>query len=170
MASVAFAPVAHADDLSPVYNALAPAPAGVNWTGFYIGGNVGYAHSTYSASNVTGSASGAGTLFGLPIDLGSATTAIPGGSVGDDSVEAGAQIGFNYQIGQAVLGLEADIQATDLNGRFNNNGTLSLAGFPGELNSQISMQTDWYATVRGRLGYSFGALMPYVTGGSRLRR
>jgi outer membrane immunogenic protein len=27
------------------------------------------------------------------------------------------------------------------------------------------MKADWFATVRGRLGYSFGALMPYVTGG-----
>jgi outer membrane immunogenic protein len=27
------------------------------------------------------------------------------------------------------------------------------------------VKTDWFATVRGRLGYSFGRFLPYVTGG-----
>jgi outer membrane immunogenic protein len=168
LCSVALVQAANAADLGPVVKAPLVAPAPLTWTGFYIGGNVGWAHSRYSASNVTGSESAIASLAGVPIiDLGSGTAGFPGADVGNDSAAAGAQIGFNYQIGRAVLGLEADIQATDLNGRLNNNGTFSLSGIglPADLNSQISMRTDWYATMRGRLGYSFGSLMPYVTGG-----
>jgi hypothetical protein len=81
MASVAFAPVAHAADLGPAdkTSVLAPAPAGVNWTGFYIGGNVGYSHSTYSASNMTGTASGDVNIPGATIPLGSGTVGLPSG-------------------------------------------------------------------------------------------
>jgi hypothetical protein len=53
-------------------------------------------------------------LPGFALPIGSGTAGIPGSDVGNDSAAAGAQIGFNYQIGQTVLGLEADIQATDL--------------------------------------------------------
>jgi outer membrane immunogenic protein len=166
LCSVALMQAANAADLGPVIKAPLVAPAPLTWTGFYIGGNVGWTHSNYSASNVTGGASAIALIPGFPLPLGSGTAGIPGSDVGNDSAAAGAQIGFNYQIGQTVLGLEADIQATDLNGRFNNNATFSLSpGLSADLNSQISMRTDWYATVRGRLGYSFGALMPYVTGG-----
>jgi outer membrane immunogenic protein len=166
LCSVALMQTANAADLAVKAPLMPPAPAAVNWTGFYIGGNVGWANSRYSESDVTGGASALISLpGGLPLGSGSGTAGFPGADVGNNSAAAGAQIGFNYQIGQAVLGLEADIQATDLNGRFNNDGTLSLSGIPAELNSQISVRTDWYATVRGRLGYSFGSLMPYVTGG-----
>jgi outer membrane immunogenic protein len=155
---------AQAADLNADDKALAS--AGVNWTGFYIGGNVGWAHSRYSASNVTGSTSAIATIPPIVLPLGSAAADFPGTDVGNDAAEGGAQIGFNYQVGQAVLGLEADIQATDLNGRFNNNAVASLSpGLDADLQSSISMKTAWYATVRGRLGYSFGRLMPYVTGG-----
>jgi outer membrane immunogenic protein len=160
--------VPQAADLSPAYKApaLAPAPGTVSWTGFYVGGNVGWAHSNSSESNATDSVSTIITVFGLPLDLGSASTNFPGGVVNNNAVGAGAQIGYNYEIARVVLGVEADIQATNLSGRFNNNASfLASGGFTYNLTSQVSTKTDWFATVRGRLGYSFGAFMPYVTGG-----
>jgi outer membrane immunogenic protein len=170
MASAAFAPVAHAADLGPADKApvLAPAPAGVNWTGFYIGGNVGYSHSTYSASNVTGTASADLSIFGgPPAPIAPATTAgLPSVGAGNGSFTGGGQIGFNYQIGPTVLGLEADFQGANLNGSLGSNGTIDLpvVGAVG-VNSSVSLRTDWYATVRGRIGHPFGAFLPYVTGG-----
>lgn len=167
LASVAFAPVAHAADLRPDDKApvLAPAPAGVNWTGFYIGGNVGYSHSTYSASNVSGTTSADLSVFGAPLPLGSGTVGLPSVGAGNGSFTGGGQIGFDYQIGPTVLGLEADFQGANLNGSFDSNGTIDLSGSPVGVNSSVSLKTDWYATVRGRIGHPFGALLPYVTGG-----
>jgi outer membrane immunogenic protein len=167
MASVAFAPVAHAADLGPAdkTSVLAPAPAGVNWTGFYIGGNVGYAHSTYSASDVTGTASAGMNVGGVPLPLGSGTVGLPSVGAGNGSFTGGGQIGFNYQIGPTVLGLEADFQGANLNGSLDSNSAIDLGVGPVGINSSVSLKTDWYATVRGRIGHPFGAFLPYVTGG-----
>ncbi len=61
----------------------------------------------------------------------------------------GGQIGYNYQMGQFVLGLEARLQGADL----------SVSG-PGGI-----IKTDYFATVRGRAGVAFDRFMPYITGG-----
>jgi outer membrane immunogenic protein len=84
---------------------------------------------------------------------------------GNGSFTGGGQIGFNYQIGPTVLGLEADFQGANLNGSFDSNGTIDLSGSPVGVNSSVSLKTNWYATVRGRIGHPFGAFLPYVTGG-----
>jgi outer membrane immunogenic protein len=70
---------------------------GYNWSGFYIGGNVGYSwgrsNDTSTLTNTAGT-----TLF---------TTA---GGANLDGVVGGGQIGYNRQIQNWVWGLEADIQ------------------------------------------------------------
>src|SRR6201996_4999303 len=72
---------------------------GYNWSGFYIGGNVGY--SWGRSSDTTTYTNGAGaTLF---------TAA---GSSNLDGVVGGGQIGYNGQTQNGVGGLEADIQGT----------------------------------------------------------
>jgi outer membrane immunogenic protein len=53
----------------------------------------------------------------------------------------GAQIGYNFQFSQFVLGVEGDISSTDWD------------------------DISWLATVRGRLGYAWEKVMPYATGG-----
>ena len=55
LSTVALGPItAQAADLAPVrMSSKAPAQVG-NWTGFYIGGNVGYGWGSYGASNATG--------------------------------------------------------------------------------------------------------------------
>ncbi|MFG1299221.1 outer membrane protein [Xanthobacter sp. V3C-3] len=63
---------------------------------------------------------------------------------------AGGQAGYNYQFANNVVaGIEADIAG----------GGIS-AGAPG-----LSSSLDLLGTVRGRLGYAFGPVLPYVTGG-----
>lgn len=73
---------------------------------------------------------------------------------------AGAQAGYNWQRGQFVYGLEADISATHLNTDLNL-GLLNLIPLPATANATI----DWYGTVRGRLGWTQGPLLFYGTGG-----
>src|ERR1700760_1873279 len=75
---------------------------GYNWSGFYIGGNVGY--SWGRSGDTTTFTNGAGTLF---------TTAA---SSNLDGVVGGGQIGYNWQTQNWVWGLEADIQGTDERG------------------------------------------------------
>jgi outer membrane immunogenic protein len=65
----------------------------------------------------------------------------------------GGTIGYNWQMGALVTGIEGDISWSGLDG----NGTA------GGLASSVN--NDWLGTVRGRLGYNAGRWMPYITGG-----
>ncbi len=129
---LALAGSAAAADLSrpaPVYAPPAPvyAPA-YSWTGFYLGVNGGGGWGR-SAWNSTGGFN------------------VSGGMVG-------GTVGYNYQVGQAVLGVEGDIDWADVN------GTTSNACAPG-----CQTKNTWLSTVRGRLGLAADRFMPYVTAG-----
>jgi outer membrane immunogenic protein len=67
----------------------------------------------------------------------------------------GGTLGYNYQVNQFVFGLEGDIDASWMKGS-------ALCG--GAFTCQT--KNTWLGTARGRLGYSFGRFMPYVTGGA----
>jgi outer membrane immunogenic protein len=115
----------------------AKAPAYVepvyNWTGFYAGinGGWGFGSSEWSAATATHS---------FDID---------GGLVG-------GTVGYNYQMGLWVLGLEGDIDWSDIRGSAVNAPCLGVS---------CETRNSWLATARGRIGYSFGRFMPYVTAG-----
>ncbi len=68
---------------------------------------------------------------------------------------AGGTAGYNWQFGNTVLGLEGDIDWANLK------GTASSALCP----NGCSTSDSWLSTVRGRAGYAFGGVLPYVTGG-----
>ncbi|NNU80969.1 porin family protein [Halovulum dunhuangense] len=96
----------------------APAPMGSDWTGFYAGGNLGYG-------------------FG---------EATPGGDL--DGVIGGLQAGYNYDLGNFVLGAEADLSLADL----------QVEG--------SADQIDTIARLKGRAGYDAGRTLFYLTGGA----
>ncbi|WP_336813737.1 outer membrane protein [Bosea sp. MMO-172] len=103
------------------------------WTGFYVGANAGYAWGNVNTSNGWG--------------WGGRTT-----TVGDlDGFVGGGQVGYNYQMGQFVLGLEADLQGADLNTGRNIYGD--------------RVKTEYFGTVRARVGVAFDRFLPYVTAG-----
>lgn len=68
---------------------------------------------------------------------------------------AGGTAGANWQVGHAVVGVEGDADWSALK------GSTTSAGCP----AGCSTNNDWLATVRGRAGYAFDRVMPYVTGG-----
>src|SRR5271163_2242130 len=112
---------AMAADLAPYYKAPPP-PVVWSWTGFYIGGNLGWAGSTNSNFTNTGTDTGPGGL-GSALALG----LIPG-TVGtsQSGFIGGGQIGYNWQLNSAwVVGIEADFD-----GLSNSNST-SVFAFPG---------------------------------------
>jgi outer membrane immunogenic protein len=69
----------------------------------------------------------------------------------------GGTAGYNWQAAGSpwVFGLEGDIDWTDIKGTF-----VSAACPTG-----CQTKNDWLGTVRGRLGYAWDRVMPYVTGG-----
>jgi outer membrane immunogenic protein len=132
------------------------------WTGFYVGVNAGYGFSdnTDDVLFVPPGTFGVGGFTG---------TVTSGNSNSRDGFVGGGQIGYNYQFGQFVVGLEADIQAADLSSSRNNGlavlaGTgLAPVGFV--YANQFDRGIDWFGTVRGRAGVAFDRLLVFGTGG-----
>jgi outer membrane immunogenic protein len=147
VAVIGFASVASAADL-PV-RAPVPVVAPYNWTGFYVGGNIGY---SWGNGDVNYTDPGPPTSFS--------------GSQKINGFIGGGQIGYNWQANNTwVFGLEADFQGSGETNRgsfsdpFPCDGTCSIDG---TLESNI----QWFGTVRGRIGVLVNpTLLVYGTGG-----
>jgi outer membrane immunogenic protein len=96
----------------------AAADYGSQWRGAYIGGNFGYQWDTVTNSG-----------------------ADPAGFSG------GGQVGYNWQIGQFVVGLETDLQASSANATF----------------AAYQFSNPWFGTVRGRGGIALNNILFYGT-------
>jgi outer membrane immunogenic protein len=126
--TIALGQVALAADLPqrPAYKApmLAPAPV-YNWTGCYVGANIGAAW-------------GRGQL----------ADDINGGSVSatNNGFAGGGQIGCDYQMGAFVIGIRNLLDGTSLSGS-GTFGSGPLAGFTGHTD------TSWFDTLTARAGY-----------------
>ena len=112
---------------APVYMPLA-----YNWSGFYAGiaGGWGFGNSSWSNSAI---------------------------STGDFDVSGGligGTLGYNWQNGAAVFGVETDLSWSDINGS-------TRAACLG----RCETSNDWLGTTRGRLGYAVDRWMPFITGG-----
>ena len=70
---------------------------------------------------------------------------------------AGGQVGFNYQVGRFVWGIEADFSATRMEGR-----NLDVA-FP--LQEFLHSRTDFIGTVAPRVGVAWDRVLLYAKGG-----
>jgi outer membrane immunogenic protein len=139
-----------------------PAPV-YNWTGFYIGGNVGAsfgrAKTDYNVAPVTVTTTG--PTLTVPGFAGSAMTE-PSGVIG------GGQIGYNWQFSPIlVAGIEADIQGSGERDSITLTNSFTGAGLTATTVTQYAAKIDWFGTVRGRIGYLFGdgAVLTYLTGG-----
>jgi len=70
----------------------------------------------------------------------------------------GATAGYNMDMGGFVLGGEADLQWANI-------------GYSEDVGaSTFKSSIDFFGTIRGRAGASFGQVMPYVTGGAAIGR
>ena len=129
-----------------------------NWTGFYIGGNAGYGFSDRDTITTTGQ---------VQANINNVIGGARPGSVNlnRDGFVGGGQIGYNWQTSpNIVFGLEADIQYTDFN-RSVTVITPPLGSAIPSLSNTFSSRMEYFGTVRGRLGYTWGATMLYATGG-----
>jgi outer membrane immunogenic protein len=80
------------------------------------------------------------------------------------SLVGGGQLGYNWQRGAYVFGLETDINAANLNPSMSD-GLSPLSGACAPESAASSSKIDWYGTVRGRAGWAAGQVLFYGTGG-----
>jgi outer membrane immunogenic protein len=148
------------------------APAVFSWTGFYIGANVGGAWTPNSGG------SDFGPLFPPFIVLPPAVaipTVIPGqlATLGGDGrrsgVIGGGQVGYNWQVNQFVLGVEADAVGTGLHGSSASaSRTIGAPIFAVPVTQTVTVDfghVEWMASFRGRAGFAVNQALFYVTGG-----
>jgi outer membrane immunogenic protein len=113
---------AAAADLYGKAPAFAAAPfSGYNWNGAYVGVNLGYQW---------------GKVTNWP-------------STSPNGIMGGAQVGYNWQVGQFVFGGETDLQMSDADDRF--------AGW--------KFSNPWFGTLRARAGYAMNNILFYGTVG-----
>src|SRR5262245_45605757 len=129
------APVAFADGYSGSGATYAPPPT-MSWTGFFVGAHLGgawsdveWANVTLTSERVTNDGSG---FFG------------------------GAQMGYNQQIGNIILGVEATLSGGSLSGSFRS--VVDPAQF-------YDTDINTIVTVTGRLGVGGDQWMLYAKGG-----
>jgi outer membrane immunogenic protein len=107
--------------------------AAYNWSGFYVGVHAGYAWGEFtSAADSTIDHEPTGGLFG-------------------------GQIGYNWQVNNVVLSVEADLAYSTIKG----DDTSTFGPFT--INGDHDMK--YFGTVRGRLGIAYDQYLFYVTGG-----
>lgn len=140
-AALALATAAQAADMT--------APATYDWTGFYLGANAGIAWNNSSLDQ------------DVYLD-GDRARDLRNSIDGDQTAfTAGGLLGYNYQIDQIVLGVEADINYLGFSDS-NKNDVLLVDG----AYSRTSFEADWFGTIRARLGFAIDNVLIYGTGGA----
>lgn len=117
---------------------------GVSWSGFYAGAHVGGAWSGSDVQEFNGA--GAASLDEF-------------GTTDGSGVIAGGQLGYNWQRGSFVFGVEADLgyldRATSVTNQFDEGAY-----------TKYSTKGGFYGDLTGRLGVSFDRALVYAKGGA----
>ena len=130
LAALSLVPPAQAADLPShkqapgVASAYTPVPA-FSWTGFYVGANTGYGTGSFTKDGKAAFGSPSSGLLGLTA-------------------------GYNYQIGQFVVGIE---------------GNMDKAWLKSTSISSYGDGRGYAGSIRGRLGYAMDRALVYGTGG-----
>jgi outer membrane immunogenic protein len=129
---------------------LAPAPVPVavpvyNWSGFFVGGHLGYGWGSESMRLTPDSSYPPGTI-------------VPAIAADPRGVVAGVQYGTNWQFDRLVLGTESDFSFTDIR----RSQTIVASG----VTNTGEQKLPWFGTTRVRAGYTLqDNLLIYATGG-----
>ncbi len=143
------------------------------WDGFYIGLNAGWGWGdTGGVSNTVVSTFCNTALVGCAPNQASnaAAAAVPANlDINPNGFIGGGQIGYNFQAGALVYGIEADFQGADIHGDATATGSVVPTGSPGNtisVTGSASQKIDFLGTLRGRLGWTpTPPALLYVTGG-----
>jgi outer membrane immunogenic protein len=115
-----------------------------DWSSFYVGGHVGYSWG-HERDNLSQA---------LP------APPLPADRFSVDGVIGGLHVGYNWQTGQFVYGLEGDLDGSGIKGRF------AFDQGPSGYTGALSLKNDWQASIRARAGYAANNWLLYITGGA----
>jgi outer membrane immunogenic protein len=148
-----------------------PVAPGVNWTGFYVGGHIGYGWGTkdFSLPDI------AGEKFG---DCsGKDRECFDFSKLGSPALShklsgflGGAQAGFNLQSGAFVYGVEGQFSWTGMKeDSLSKLGQFNLVNCWSDISKEIDLkahtEVNWVATIAGRLGYAIDRVLIYGKAG-----
>jgi outer membrane immunogenic protein len=112
-----------------------------NWAGLFVGGTFGYGIGRNDSA------------FVVPGANDEAFFLSPRG------FDGGGIVGYNWQFGSWVMGVDADFQGST------GSGYLTCVNACGVDATTIDQKLSWFGTVRGRLGYAIGPALFYGTAG-----
>lgn len=130
-----------------VYVEVPPAIGLFNWTGFYVGANIGYGRSPGSVDIFNN-----GPFLSIPETL--------------SGVVGGVQGGANWQTGNAVFGIEGDIQGSGQSASNSIAYRLAPTAFTPAITAISNKdKVSSFGTLRGRVGVASGHALAYVSAG-----
>jgi outer membrane immunogenic protein len=156
----------------PVYGKVPVTASAYDWTGFYIGVNVGGSLTRASTTSSTDCPATGGYFCsgGLGLTNQAAISADGSGVFNGGAPTGGGQVGFNWQYGGFVVGPELDFESFQAKTSSNvsrqyppPNAVVGLG-----YNIQTSTSTDWLFTSRLRAGWAINNVLLYATGGLAL--
>jgi outer membrane immunogenic protein len=120
-----------------------PAAGPWQWAGLYAGLNIGDGAGVASQSD----------------------SKFDRGSYDVSGAVAGGTVGYNWQRDNWVYGFEGDLDYSWIKGSTSGSGAGALCGGITGLDANCDTKLHWLGTARARLGFAWGRLLPYVTGG-----
>lgn len=144
-----------------------------NWTGFYVGADAGYISSRSFSSTQAAVSAAPYFITATPSPGGSAFATFNANAVDTLSArggEGGVHAGYNWQLKPLTVGLEIDYDAFRANAVRDATFVLAsntAAGVTSTVISQLHSESNanWLFTVRPRVGWVYGPLFGYITGG-----
>ena len=130
-----------------------------NWSGFYMGGTLGGAWGAFDPTSST-----IFTGVYLPAPDVAAVNAAGRQSFKSEGVAVGAEVGYNWETGNLVYGLESDLQSIRLSGHAIA-GPNHYAGIGPTFMIAANASANWLFTARPRVGFTYSNWLFYATGG-----
>jgi outer membrane immunogenic protein len=146
---------------APIYTKAPPLP--FSWSGFYAGVSAGYGWSTDDVDTTT-------PALAPPPPINAALSSVPNLHFDTDpkGFLGGGTLGYNYQTGRFVLGVETDLSWANIKGTNTQGVTVGFGGAGNTVTSSgtAEQKMDAFGTLRARLGFTpIDKLLVFGTGG-----
>jgi outer membrane immunogenic protein len=132
--------------LRSVYKAPPPPAVWFDWSGFYVGGHVGYGWGDADIADFT---------------LSYKKVLLPARSIDAEGFLGGVQGGWNYQFGPFVLGAELEFSWSDIKGDVTSAIVAGKGQGQGAGSTSLSSNATWISTAAARFGYAWDGFLVY---------